>query len=577
MDINKIETICGPLPPNFKEVDSLPENFVFENDPNFSPINLYDFLGNGATVNSFTECVHYVQGGWDPSKITIFDIAVPSIYSLIGIYIIYHIYKSSFFKNFKIKSVLKKSISSLRKFENTISSVLKKSISSLRKFEKTKKFVFSLFFIVQTYFSFDYIRTKTVRIPSFIDEYISLTSNINFFKNLDFNAGEFLGGSYSVALTSGPISAVGSVIGWNFTNKIAIARISNFFWIYILQIIFILILKKVYKKDVKFLFYTNGLILFLIPWWEGSLYSLGEIPSLIIFINAIFLFPKLRYLSVFLFSLSIVYGKILNLVPFAGFYLIHMINEKKLTNIYKDLTVFFIPLTSWLLLAHFNYEKGNSIQYLKDQFSFIINHRSSGSNLDSGSIIFNFTNSINASEFSIWNNYDKLRLIFVPILFCIILYKNKDKIDLFFGKVTNSLIFSISFSYLWFWLLNDTKWIRYTQHFSVLLLIAIIYLINYKLIETRLDLIFLITVIALFIDNNKSLALYFILISIIIVYKTEKNIIYTLVKFLIVLIILIDISIPYFQKSTFGNLNNVIEECKIEIMSTECKSKYLSG
>ena len=102
-------------------------------------------------------------------------------------------------------------------------------------------------------------------------------------------------------------------------------------------------------------------------------------------------------------------------------------------------------------------------------------------------------------------------------------------------------------------------------------------MINYKLIETRLDLIFLIAVFALFIDNNKSLALYFILISIIIVYKTEKNIIYTLVKFLIVLIILIDISIPYFQKSTFGNLNNVIEECKIEIMSTECKSKYLSG
>ena len=558
MDKNQIETICGPTPPNYQVLDSLPENFIFENDPNFPPTNLYDFLGNGATVNSFTECAHYVQGGWDPSKITIIDIAITSIYFLIGIYTIYKIYKSDSFKNFKIKSPLKI------------------SISNLRKLEKTKKAVFALFFLVQTYFSFDYIRTKTVRIPRFIDEYITITSNINFFKNLDFNAGEFLGGSYSVALTSGPVSAVGSVIGWNFTNKIAIARISNFLWIYILQIIFILILKKVYKKDVKFLVYINGLIFFLIPWWQGSLYALGEIPSLIILVNAILLFPKLRYLSVFLFSMSIVYGKILNFVPFVGFYLVHLINEKKLKNIYKDIIVFFIPLTSWLLLAHFNYEKGNSIQYLKDQFSFIINHQSSGTNIDSGSIILNFINSLNASEFSIWNNYDKLRLIFVPILFCIVLYKNKDRVDLFFGKVTSPLISSMAFSYLWFWLLNDTKWIRHTQHFSVLLLMTIIYLINYKLIETKLDLTSIVVIFALFIPNNKSLAAYFILISIIIIYKTEKNIKHTFIQFLFVSIVLIDISIPYFEKTTFGNLNNVIEECKTEIMSTECRSKYLN-
>ena len=137
MDKNQIETICGPTPPNYQVLDSQPENFVFENDPNFSPINLYDFLGNGATVNSFTECAHYVQGGWDPSKVTIFDIAITSIYFLIGIYTIYKIYKSNFFKNFKIKSAVKI------------------SLSNLRKLEKTKKLVFPLFFLVQTYLSFD--------------------------------------------------------------------------------------------------------------------------------------------------------------------------------------------------------------------------------------------------------------------------------------------------------------------------------------------------------------------------------------------------------------------------------------
>lgn len=73
--------------------------------------------------------------------------------------------------------------------------------------------------LFQHFFIFDYVRTKSVSITSFIDEYVVLTSNVNFYKNLDFNAGEFLGGSYSVYLTSGPISAIGSVISWNITNN----------------------------------------------------------------------------------------------------------------------------------------------------------------------------------------------------------------------------------------------------------------------------------------------------------------------------------------------------------------------
>ena len=228
-----------------------------------------------------------------------------------------------------------------------------------------------------------------------------------------------------------------------------------------------------------------------------------------------------------------------------------------------------------MLLAHFNYDKGNIIQYLKDQHLFIINHQSSGTKLDSGSIIFKLTTSINDSEFSTWNNFDKLRLTIIPILFCIILYKNKDKIDSFFGKVTSPLLFSIAFSYLWFWLLNDTKWIRHTQHFSVLLLIGIIYLINFKLIQTKLDLILIIMLLAIFINNNKTLIISLILISIIIIYKAQEENRYSPLKFLIVLIILVDISIPYFQKNTFGNLTDIIEECKVEITSEECKSKYL--
>ena len=71
------------------------------------------------------------------------------------------------------------------------------------------------------------MRTKAVRLK-FIDEYISLTSNVNFFTSLNFYAGDFIGGNYSVSLTSGPLSSIGAVMGWNITNKLAIARIANF-------------------------------------------------------------------------------------------------------------------------------------------------------------------------------------------------------------------------------------------------------------------------------------------------------------------------------------------------------------
>ena len=39
-------------------------NFVFENDPLFSTITLYDVDGNVINVNSWVECAHYVNGGW---------------------------------------------------------------------------------------------------------------------------------------------------------------------------------------------------------------------------------------------------------------------------------------------------------------------------------------------------------------------------------------------------------------------------------------------------------------------------------------------------------------------------------
>ena len=566
MDINEIEKICGPVPPNYEAINPDSENFIFQNDPNFNAINLYDFFGNGATVNSFSECAHYVNGGWEPFKTTIFDIGAIILYIAIGTFSVFKIYKY-------FQSVF--TIEKLKSFFNT--SGLFKSISNQLNKKEISRVFYTFFFFVQSYFLFDYIRTKSVRIPRFIDEYISLTSNLNFFKNLNFNAGEFIGGSYSTSLTSGPISAIGSVFAWNVTDKLTISRISNFFWIYLLQIFFAYLIVKLYKSDFKFLFFISGISLVLIPWWQGSLYSLGEFPSSIIFVNAIFLFPKLRSISLVLFSISIFYGKLLNLVPFAGFYIIIMIYEKKVRNIIKDLIFFLIPLSSWLLLANSKYEGGNAFIYIRDQFLFITNHQSSGTPTGEQNFFDSLINSFISSEFSTWNSFDKARLTIIPIIFLIIIFRNKEQINTFFGKITLPIISSLLFSYLWFWLLNTTKWMRHTQHFIVPLIIIIIYLVNFNIINSKLDLAILILLVGLFIENNKYLFILLAVAAIFIIYNIEENVKYAYIKTLLVVIIFIDISLPYFEKDTFGNLHHIIEDCRIELISLECKSSYLSG
>ncbi len=62
---NDVTHICGPYPDGFvKDAINSDPNFVFTNDPNFGPVKVWDIDGNSIFVNSFTECEHYVSGGW---------------------------------------------------------------------------------------------------------------------------------------------------------------------------------------------------------------------------------------------------------------------------------------------------------------------------------------------------------------------------------------------------------------------------------------------------------------------------------------------------------------------------------
>ena len=74
MDLNLIQKICGKIPENFIKVKPSDSSYIFTNDENFNALNLYDFFGRAATVNSFEECFYYVELGFEPNKFTVFDL-----------------------------------------------------------------------------------------------------------------------------------------------------------------------------------------------------------------------------------------------------------------------------------------------------------------------------------------------------------------------------------------------------------------------------------------------------------------------------------------------------------------------
>ena len=549
MSISEIELICGEIPIDHKKEIITGSDYIFEVDPNFIPINLYNFWGNSATVNSFSECLHYVEGGFKPSITTVFDIGIMLLVTLIGSFSLYKFITLKFHTRFilRFKALTNNLINNLKKYN----------------FSKKIKYLIFPFFLVQNYFLFDYVRTKTVRIPPFIDEYLSLTSNVGFFNNFDFNAGDFIGGSYSVLLTSGPISAIGGVIGWNLTSKLAIARISNFYWVLFLQLFLSFVIVKIYKSEYKFLLFMNSFSLILIPWWQGSLYMIGEFASVIVFVNAIYIFNKHRKWAMFLFSLSIFFGKLLTLLPFIIFYVLSVTIERKTKTIPSDFLFFSIPLISWLALVNYRYENGNTLNYIENLFTLVLNHQSSG-----------LENSAAISEVSSWSHYEIVRILVVPILFIYLISNNRNEINNIFGKISVPLAGSTIVSYLWFWILSPTKWMRYSQQFTIVLVISLMYFIGFEIMKSRFDLFIISTSLAVYINNWKTLIFIFVLFSFYFIFIQTKFERYSVTKVLLVLFIFIDITIPYFQKTTFGNLDNIIYSCQVELVGDECLEDY---
>tara|TARA_B100001173_G_C16027513_1_gene564790 strand:+ start:2872 stop:4341 length:1470 start_codon:yes stop_codon:yes gene_type:complete len=472
------------------------------------------------------------------------------------------------------------------KFQKNIITIPSRSFSAIQsssvifftkliKNSKAKAVLFGGLLLVQFVFIHDYITISAIKLRPFVDEYIALTSNVEFFKNLNFTAGDFIGGNYSIYLTSGPISALGSVIGWNFSNNIVTTRIANYYWIVFLQIIFLFLITNKSRKNIKFLILISVFFIPLIPWWIGLMYSIGEVASVLIFVNAIFLLKTNKKLSFFLMGLSIIFGKLLTVIPFAGFFIFYSWSNKKIKKSLKLLTYFLIPFGAWFLLVNLNYENGNLLDYLSSQYDLISNHQSSGVKEISFWSIESFRDTLLISEYSTWNVYDKTRLLIVPVLFCILIYKNRLEINKVFGEIAIPIVGSVSLTYIWFWLMSPTKWIRYSQHFTIIIIFSLIYIFNSKLLHSNFDFLLSLMLFSVFIEDEKFLiyVTFFIGIILLSVKTLEIRVIFG--KTVLIIILFLNLGISYFQNtnSTYDT-NPSIESCIKTLLDNKCREEF---
>jgi hypothetical protein len=315
---------------------------------------------------------------------------------------------------------------------------------------------------------------------------------------------------------------------------------------------------------------------FLVPWWQGMLYSLGEFASTIIFCNAIFLFTRSRNFSLSLFGISIVLGKLLTLIPFAGFYLIIFFKEKSLKNVLNDISFFFLPLIPWFLLINLRYAQGNLQDFFQDTLNFILkDSEASGLSIFSQFSLQNIKASILGSEYQYWNQYEKLRLSIVPLITIILIFRNRESLNKSFGPIALPLISSIMLHIIWFWLFSPLKWIRYSQHYMIVVVITLFYLLLFNIYTKKFDFLVGCLAIGLLFDNSESnfILLFALLIISVFLYKGQhwRNI----SKIILVSIIIFDLfsAISLYESNTLPKMT--IDSCIEELISDDCRNDYL--
>jgi hypothetical protein len=300
------------------------------------------------------------------------------------------------------------------------------------------------------------------------------------------------------------------------------------------------------------------------------------VAATLIFVNSIYLFNWNRNISIILFSFSIFFGKLLLIIPFGAFYLAYFALNRNLKKAVKDFSFFLIPLLVWLLLVSLNYESGTITDYLVNMYNLITNHQSSGVDTFSNFSFVNILSNLNQSEYSQWNRYDIFRLLYFPIIFVFLVLKNKVNIENTFGNIAIPLISSISMTYVWFWLLSETKWIRYSQHFTVIIIISLLLFLGFGIIKKRVDLFLTIISLGLMMDDRKELLMPLVILTFFMLVANSEDFRIKYSRIIIFLILSANFIYPYYENQNKPSLDFVIIECSETLLSDNCKDRYFN-
>lgn len=444
-------------------------------------------------------------------------------------------------------------------------------------FENENISLMRLFLISVFITSCFYVFETSKFLGSFYDEIVSLMSNYSFFTGLDFDASyaKDISGNYSAKLSSGPISAVGSVLGWIMSKSLLISRISNFLWLCtILAILIMYTLKKFLLQKYTFIIYSF-LTIIIHPWWYGTLYSLGEAISTTILFFGFILFSTNRKASLLLLATAIIFGKYINVLCFIFFYLFIIYKEKKINNFPKDAIFFTLPFIVWFVLVALNHENGLN-GWLQDFYKYYI---STNQSIEIKSSL-NFTlQSLNEkivfSELQKWNMADFLRVLVMPAMVIFLLFFKKMFLDQKLREVIEPVIFSMLPIYLWFWLSSPTKWIRYSQSFVLLGLLTIGFIMAYKRSLNLNEFLYIFVMFSFFLTSNLLFIIYYFFLVVLFFSKrkvTTKLINIYIISFLILSLFnsLYEISL---KEEEYPDMNN----CIVELNSKSCYESYIKS
>ena len=442
------------------------------------------------------------------------------------------------------------------------------------KMTKTNKsWIANLLIFIGLVLSLQVVLNTSYTLKPWEDELISLTSSSNFFMNLNFLPSSSYG-NYSYALTSGILSAIGGVIGWNVSQSFVVARVANFLYVCLLQIIMVIFIFKDNKKfNTGIIFFFSVISILLVPWWFSTMYLIAEIVSTLVFVNALFIYDKNKKLSLFLMGSSVIFGKFLMIIPSVLF----LISKTELNNLKKSFinSLFFItPFLFWYILMYFKIGTEDFLYFLNNFFGTLVNREDSGVQ---SALNFSFNTiyeNLQKSEVPQWTPASVIRAALTPIIFLFIYFKNRNLFFKEFGVSFTSVLLGIIGTYAWFWVLTPFKYIRQSTHFVLIVIFVSLYIFLFSSGISKFYKFLLLANISLFLSDLKIIIAFNLVIFLYFILKEKQKGIFNLevVVIFFLIINLINMNLELREKDIY---DLKFSSCELDLFSSECVKEYL--